>query len=994
VTVVHGFLAPGGRIGLWAEATPWATPRAAPDASPEAAAEAPPGAAAEATPGADGAARHPFATTPPVPGELAIVTLTLPSDPHGPLPSPESDPSPRTATRTAAWSVTAVLLEPGTDPEAALEDTLDEAGDGVRAGGSIGFLSDLVATARALVARGRVVPAIVDEDGRPAARWRPVLVGPDEARVEELRRAQPGAAVCAVGGPDLLDHLRATVDALVRTRLGRLTLADAGWLRALTGPAATLTDVQAEEPQGVRHRLARWAATAKPGPVRVCFRLSPDDEDENEALPWLLEFLLQPLADPSVLVPAEHVWAEVAGPLTRWVDDPQEVLLAGLGTAGRLNPDLDDALRQPRPCEVRLSTAGAYLFLRRAPLLTEAGFGVLVPAQWQKRTELGLTLTVHTRQTTTAVLRDQTANLAAIVDYRWGLALGGDALSEADLIELARAKVPLVRLRGRWVFLDEDRLAKGLSFLERGGEGQMTAGEAMRLMRLIPDGDQPLPVTEVDGTGWLADLLSGRAPEELEPVEPPVTLATQLRPYQRRGLSWLAFLDRLGIGALLADDMGLGKTVQLLALEARSREAGPRPPTLIVCPLSILGNWQREIRRFTPHLTVSVYHGSAREIGDSDLVLTTYQVAARDVDALAAQEWDRVVLDEAQQVKNAATGTARALRRVQARHRVALTGTPVENRLADLWSIMDFLNPDLLGPASIFRARYSVPVERFGDEEAAARLRRVIRPLVLRRRKTDEAVIADLPDKLERTQWCNLTTEQTSLYRAVVDELFVKMRERRPGNRHKGLVLSAMTKLKQVCNHPAQLLGDGSPIPHRSGKVARLEEILATALAEGDQALVFTQFARLGTLLQPHLRDRLGTEVAFLHGGTGKGARDRMVERFQNRDGPRVLVLSLKAGGTGLNLTAANHVVHVDRWWNPATEAQATDRAFRIGQTRDVQVHTLVCLGTIEERIDAMIAEKRTLAEMAVGSDEEWLAGLSTSDLYRLVALSGDAADD
>jgi hypothetical protein len=969
VTVVHGFLASGGRIGLWAEATAEGTPGAKVDAG--------------------GAARHPFAIAPPVSGEPAIVTLVLPSDAAGPLPSPELDPAPRGETGTRAWSVTAVFLDPGTDPEATLDDALDEAGDGVRAGASIGFLSDLVATARALVARGRVVAAIVDEDGRPAARWRPVLVGPDEARVEELRRAQPGAAVCAVHGPDLLDHLRATVDALVRTRLGRLTLTDAGWLRALTGPAATLT----EEPHGVRHRLVRWAATAKPGPVRVCFRLRADDDDETEALPWLLEFLLQPLADPSVLVPAEHVWAEVAGPLTRWVDDPQEVLLAGLGTAGRLNPDLDDALRQPRPCELRLSTAGAYLFLRRAPLLTEAGFGVLVPAQWQKRTELGLTLTVHTRQTTTAVLRDQTANLAAIVDYRWGLALGGDQLSEADLIELARAKVPLVRLRGRWVFLDEDRLAKGLSFLERGGEGQMTAGEAMRLMRLIPDGDQPLPVTEIDGTGWLADLLSGRAPEELEPVEPPLTLATQLRPYQRRGLSWLAFLDRLGIGALLADDMGLGKTVQLLALEARSREGGPRPPTLIVCPLSILGNWQREIRRFTPHLTVSVYHGSAREIGDSDLVLTTYQVAARDVEALEAQEWDRVVLDEAQQVKNAATGTARALRRVRARHRVALTGTPVENRLADLWSIMDFLNPDLLGPASIFRARYSVPVERFGDEEAAARLRRVIRPLVLRRRKTDEAVIADLPDKLERTQWCNLTTEQTSLYRAVVDELFVKMRERRPGNRHKGLVLSAMTKLKQVCNHPAQLLGDGSPIPHRSGKVARLEEILATALAEGDQALVFTQFARLGTLLQPHLRDRLGTEVAFLHGGTGKGARDRMVERFQNRDGPRVLVLSLKAGGTGLNLTAANHVVHVDRWWNPATEAQATDRAFRIGQTRDVQVHTLVCLGTIEERIDAMIAEKRTLAEMAVGSDEEWLAGLSTSDLYRLVALSEDAAD-
>jgi SNF2 family DNA or RNA helicase len=283
-----------------------------------------------------------------------------------------------------------------------------------------------------------------------------------------------------------------------------------------------------------------------------------------------------------------------------------------------------------------------------------------------------------------------------------------------------------------------------------------------------------------------------------------------------------------------------------------------------------------------------------------------------------------------------------------------------------------------------------VPVERFGNEEAAARLRRVIRPLVLRRLKTDEAVIRDLPEKLERRQWCRLTPEQATLYRAVVDELFVKMRERRPGNRHKGLVLSAMTKLKQACNHPAQLLGDGSPMGQRSGKVERLEEILATALAEGDQALVFTQFARMGTLLQPHLRQRLGVEVAFLHGGTAKGARDRMVQRFQEGSGPRVLVLSLKAGGTGLNLTAATHVIHLDRWWNPATESQATDRAFRIGQTRNVQVHTLVCQGTIEERIDQMIAEKRSLAGLAIGVDEGWLADLSTTDLQRLVALSDD----
>jgi len=523
----------------------------------------------------------------------------------------------------------------------------------------------------------------------------------------------------------------------------------------------------------------------------------------------------------------------------------------------------------------------------------------------------------------------------------------------------------------------------------------MTAGEALRLVRLFPETEQPLPVTGVDGSGWLADLLAGRADERLSLVDPPSSLRGTLRPYQHKGLSWLAFLDALGVGALLADDMGLGKTVQLLALEALRREREPRPPTLIVCPLSVLGNWQREIERFTPELRSHVHHGVDRALPTGyDLILTTYNLATRDVDVLRETQWDRVVLDEAQHVKNSASAVARAVRRLPARHRVALTGTPVENRLTELWSIMDFLNPGVLGPASIFRARYSVPVERYADDQAAARLRRVTRPFLLRRLKTDAAVISDLPEKLERTQWCNLTVEQATLYRAVVDEMLTKLTEGRAGPQRKGLVLAAMTKLKQVCNHPAHLLGDGSPLPGRSGKLDRLEEILANALADGDRALVFTQFARFGAMLTPYLRTQLGTDVAFLHGGTAKGARDAMVERFQTGTGPAILLLSLKAGGTGLNLTAANHVVHVDRWWNPATEAQATDRAFRIGQRRDVQVHRFVCIGTIEERIDAMIAEKRTLAQVAVGSGEGWLTGLSTSDLLELVALAPEAVGD
>ncbi|MER7279441.1 DEAD/DEAH box helicase [Dactylosporangium sp. NPDC000244] len=791
-------------------------------------------------------------------------------------------------------------------------------------------------------------------------------------------------------------------------------------------PVAGAGAVMADGPEVARLRelLERWSDSGRPAPVRTCFRLSyveaGDDDDglapdpagddgaagrpgppgrfDDDGGSWLVEFLLQPAAEPGLLVPARDVWHDGASPLFKWVDYPQDVLLEDLGRASRLWPDLDEALWGPRPVSLRLDTIGAHRFLTFASLLHDAGFGVLLPAQWQRRQELGLTLSVRTRQPAAPVLRDTTTNRAAIVGFRWGLAIGDEFLSEADLAELARAKVPLVRLRGRWVHLDRERLRAGLAFLRRGGRGEMTAGEAMRLTRLVPDSDLPLPVTGVDGEGWLADLLTGRAPERLELLDPPPGLTAQLRPYQRRGVSWLAFLDAVGVGALLADDMGLGKTVQVLALEAHLRAQGPRPPTLIVCPLSVLGNWRREIERFTPHLTVRVHHGAARRAGSgpdgADLVLTTYQVATRDADTLAAVAWDRVVLDEAQHVKNAAGVTARAVRRFPARHRVALTGTPVENRLTELWSIADFLNPGLLGEASLFRARYSVPVERWGDEDAARRLRRVTRPFLLRRVKTDRAVIADLPEKFERRQWCNLTLEQATLYKAVVDELFVKLREGRAGSQRKGLVLSAMTKLKQVCNHPAHLMGDGTPLPGRSGKLARLEEILAAATQAGDRALVFTQFAKFGQLLAPHLAQRLGTGVEFLHGGTPQGSRDRMVERFQSGPGPGVLLVSLKAGGTGLNLTAANHVVHVDRWWNPATEAQATDRAFRIGQRRDVQVHTFVCIGTIEERVEEIMASKRDLAGVAVGSGEGWLTGLSTNDLLDLMSLAPEAVAD
>jgi SNF2 family DNA or RNA helicase len=418
--------------------------------------------------------------------------------------------------------------------------------------------------------------------------------------------------------------------------------------------------------------------------------------------------------------------------------------------------------------------------------------------------------------------------------------------------------------------------------------------------------------------------------------------------------------------------------------------------------MSVVGNWQREAARFTPELKVHVHHGAdrlrgdqlARELIGADLVITSYGIAARDREGLARVRWARVVCDEAQNIKNHATRQAQAVRGLPAASRIALTGTPVENRLSDLWSIMEFTSPGLLGPAEKFRQRYAIPIERAADEEATALLRRITGPFILRRLKTDKSIISDLPDKLEMKVWCNLTAEQASLYEATVTDMLARIEAAEEGIERRGLVLATMAKLKQVCNHPAHLLGDGSRLPGRSGKLARLEEICDEVIAEGDKALCFTQYAEFGSMLQPYLAARLGCPVLYLHGGTPKKQRDAMVARFQDLTEPALFLLSLKAGGTGLNLTAASHVIHVDRWWNPAVEDQATDRAFRIGQRRDVQVRKFVCVGTLEERIDAMIEEKKALAERIVGTGEGWLTELSVAELRKLIELSPEAVSE
>jgi len=777
-------------------------------------------------------------------------------------------------------------------------------------------------------------------------------------------------------------------------------------------------------------------------------RLAPAERDGGgpaiaaSALPWHLAYELQAADDPSLILPADAVWSH--GPAARrrgagaaalaTIGDrakPDEaVLLRGLGYAARLFPPLAGSLSAARPVGADLAPADALQFMRdAAPLLAESGFSIRVPPWWtDPRHRLSARLRVSPRGAPPA---EQTGLLGfdQLAEYRWQMAVGDAVLTEDEFLALAELKAPLVQLRGRWVVLDPDALDAAMRFWEARPSGG-GAAEALRLA--LAGGDAGgaaggVPVTDIACDGWLADLVSALADDR--PTAPhvlPGGLNAELRPYQLRGFEWLAELRRWGLGALLADDMGLGKTLQAIVLILSAHAATGGGPALVICPTSVAGNWRREVQRFAPELAVAVHHGPARPQGDDfarwvahgaeagdcagggapggraggsdmgriDVVVTSFATARLDAAALAAIDWEVLVVDEAQNLKNPSAAQTQAVRGVPARTRIALTGTPVENRLTDLWSIMELLNPGWLGSLAAFRRRFALPIERYGNAEAAAELRKLVGPFMLRRLKTDPAVAADLPAKIEAKVYCPLTAEQATLYQAVVDDALADIDAAGDGDEmaRRGKILAVLLRLKQVCDHPALFLADGSVLGERSGKLARLGEMLEEVLASGERALVFTQFATMGKLLCRHLEDTLGRPALLLHGGVTRLAREKLIARFQDPGGDApVFVLSVKAGGVGLNLTAANHVFHYDRWWNPAVENQATDRAFRIGQTRQVQVHKFVCQGTLEDNIDALIERKAALAERIVGGGEGWLTELSTSALRELLALRPEA---
>ncbi|AQS71859.1 ATP-dependent helicase [Streptomyces pactum] len=834
-----------------------------------------------------------------------------------------------------------------------------------------------------LAARGRLLPGLT-ATGHDA--WRAGPMDPDDiAHLRAVAAAMPpeGHAVPLDGPgpirlPDPEALIRAFLDAVADT-LPRTPAAPHASGRPFAARGAQrLPDA---------HDWAAEVAAGMDAGVRISLRLDLsaydlfDGDDGNGGARGAGAAVVQvhSLADPTLVADAADLWsgaADVAfGPRAR-VDAALAVR-----RAARVWPPLDRLTEQDVPDVLSLSEEEVIDLLGvAAGRLSAAGVAV----HWPRDLAQDLTATAVVRPAPGSST-DGTGFFESedLLQFRWQLAIGGDPLTEAEMDSLAEAHRPVVRLRDRWVLVDPALVRRA----RKRDLGLLDPVDALSVA-LTGTAEADGETVDVVPVGALA-ALRDRLTAGVRPAEPPPGLHATLRDYQLRGLAWLDLMTSLGLGGCLADDMGLGKTVTVIALHLKRART---EPTLVVCPASLLGNWQREITRFAPGVPVRRFHGPDRTLGDltGGFVLTTYGTMRSAAATLAERHWGMVVADEAQHVKNPYSATAKALRTIPSPARVALTGTPVENNLSELWALLDWTTPGLLGPLKSFRARHARAVENGEDGEAVARLASLIRPFLLRRKKSDPGIVPELPPKTETDHPVPLTREQAALYEAVVRESMLAI-ESTEGMGRRGLVLKLLTSLKQICDHPALFLKEEHPpggadrLTARSGKLALLDELLDTLLAEDGSALVFTQYVGMARLITSHLTAR-AVPVDLLHGGTPVPERERMVDRFQSGATP-VLVLSLKAAGTGLNLTRAGHVVHFDRWWNPAVEEQATDRAYRIGQTQPVQVHRLITEGTVEDRIAEMLQSKRALADAVLGSGEAALTELTVRELSDLVSL-------
>lgn len=1094
-------------------------------------------------------------------------------------------------------------------------------------GGDLRFWSQVARWGLDLIARGKFLPTIENtSDNSQIASWEALLDSAvDGSRLDKYSRLMPLSCRVyqaqieednqddypSVNLPPesellLLDFLNKTVDAQVREMVNSLDAAETRllaslpsvvkqWLHSLTSDK-NLISADTPEVERLEAAINSWTLPlqnqlGQRSLFRTCFVLRTPEEGKTE---WLLEYYLQAIDDEEFLLDAQTIWNHPVDKFVyqnRTIDKPQETFLRGLGLASRLYPIIAPSLDTALPQSCRLEPMQAYDFIKSVTWRFEdSGLGVVLPDSLANRdgwaNRLGLKVSAQTPKKKTERL-----GLQSLLNFKWELAIGGQTLSKQQFDKLVALNSPLVEINDEWVELrPQDIKTAQTFFASRKEKMALSLEDALRLGSGDTQTIEKLPVVSFEASGALQELITNLTDnQDLELLPTPKNFRGELRSYQKRGMSWLAFLERWGLGACLADDMGLGKCVapdtqiyingclktaeniwesyagetqfdgegfwsesteqlivnsidestgkivqapirrlyrqqvkeklreiklqdgssititrrhKLLTNEgwtnhlevgdyvgvpannssANLRENRTRPlrlkntiplpqngnialkekskinkevcyckiesiedvdyegwvydfevekhhnfvanniichntiqfiafllhlqeqealenPTLLVCPTSVLGNWEREVKKFAPNLKVLQYHGDKRPKGkafhnavkDKNIVITSYSLVHRDLKSLQDVSWQIIALDEAQNIKNAESKQSQAVRQLEPEFRIALTGTPVENRLQELWSIMDFLNPGYLGNRQFFQRRFAMPIEKYGDTSSLSQLRSLVQPFILRRLKTDRDIIQDLPEKQEMTVFCGLTPEQAKLYQKVVEDSLAEIDDAE-GLQRRGMILGLLVKLKQICNHPAQYLKKKTLDNYDSAKLQRLEEMLEEVILNGDRALIFTQFAEWGKLLKPYLEEKLSRETLFLYGSTSKKQREEMIDRFQHDpQAPSVMILSLKAGGVGLNLTRANHVFHFDRWWNPAVENQATDRVFRIGQTRNVQVHKFVCTGTLEEKIHDMIESKKQLAEQVVGAGEEWLTEMDTDQLRNLLILDRDA---
>ena len=975
------------------------------------------------------------------------LSLGLPHDLLGPWPSDRlvsimGDYDQASEPMLGEFTVQSVAVNPS-DAIKLLNILSDHACDEkFEVGQSIYFWSSAAQLALDLLVDQRFIPTLLQVDRKHlTAKWTPWLH--DEEVVERfalLLRAMPAIArSTSIDGRALLESaIEDMTNGLIRDILIEDNFVDAvdewdpsgdahvAWLSALLheqnsviGNPDRLLSLFTDS----RRWLGRLCDVGEDLSWRLLLELHEPIDGKDT---WTLTFALQSAEDASREVSAVEVWGE-SGSEGGSDDRLPELFLNELDRAAMLYPKLEDSLEESTPSEIELTTVEAHRFLvEYLPLLEESGFRTTVPFWWgSEQSTLSANLHIDSPALEVALAEQAEGSfgstsvlgLNAIVECRWQVAVGGHLLTQEEFEKLLKQKQPLVQVQGKWVHLQKGAIEDAKRLFLDGAKTEMQLLQALRMAQGDGETLHTLSIGGLTATGWVHELLESTTDSESLPeIQQPPKFEGQLRPYQLTGLRWMAFLSKFGVGTCLADDMGLGKTIQLIALLQHERiEQGMGVgPTLLVVPTSVIGNWERELDKFSPEITVHVHHGIDRPLGDEfaeivaerDVIITTYGLVHRDREALNMISWHRVALDEAQYIKNPPTKQAQSIRALKAWHRVALTGTPVENRLIELWSIMEFLNPGYLGPASTFKRTIARPIEQRRDPKRADQLRRMIQPFVLRRLKTDATVIDDLPDCVQTKEYANLTPEQAGIYEQVVNKMVSEV-ERSEGIQRRGLVLSTLVKLKQVCNHPGHYAQAGhrdgvtlteSSAPGlqstRSGKSSRLMSLLEEVMAAGEKALVFTQFREMGHLLSAMIQHDLEVDTLFLHGGTPPKRRQQFIDRFQADDGNvPVFILSLKAGGVGLNLTAANHVFHYDRWWNPAIENQATDRAFRIGQTKTVHVHKFVCTGTLEERIDQMIEQKMELAENIVGSGEQWLSDLSAGRLREMLVLRESALE-